>query len=171
MNQKYMLIRLLLLGMSVILILFTSLSGAMAQFRDFNFTIGAMGVSLIYAILRGMLGQDRREAQERWESYHDTTMAWTAHTAPYMRSAIAWAACDALWIASDGFACLTWGIPGAMALIFQALFFIAFKAAVKFRPDLYKTPEQAQAADMTESAMYACACVALAVYAWFTSRA
>lgn len=170
MNQNYFKFRIFLLVMGILGVLFSFLAMWMSQFRDPTQTVITMLLCAVYALLRAINGEDRRETRACYMIYHGTHMAVINPVRLYIRAAVAWALCDSLWIAADFTTCLTWGIPGVLVTFFQALFLIGFAAALEFKPELYDTQEKAQAADLTEAMMYGVACAAVCVAAWFYMR-
>ena len=169
MDPNYAKIRLAALAASLGLGVLYIASVALAPYRDLRATVLAMAISAVYVLVRAADGPYRREAMEAWLLYGRTPIAASPRISGMVRAALAWGASDAMWLAMDLSACLSWGVPGVMASLFQLLFLAGFRAAPGMRPDLYADQEHAQATDMMEGLLYAQACAALGIYAWISS--
>lgn len=165
MNQN--MIRMWMLAISIAMSVLFILSAAMAPYRDPAATMGAMAVCAAYALFRAANGEARRGAMADYRQYHKTGLERMPHIRRRTLAGLAWAFLDASWIAVDATVCLTWGIPGVLAILFQGLFLAGFDTASKIRPDLYDTDEKAQAMDMLEALLAAQACAFILVWAWF----
>ena len=158
--------RMYLLVFSLCTSVLVILSLAMGEYRDPWSAVAAMAACAACVLLRAVHADARRDAMACYIRYKNTGMAWTKPVAGKMRAGVAWGLFESAWMALDASTCLTWGIPGAMAVLFQALFLTGFSLARDKRPDLYASDEQAQSMDMMEALLVAQACAFIAVWAW-----
>lgn len=169
MDANYAKIRMAALAASLGLGVLYITSMALEPYRDLPSTVLAMAASIVYVLVRAAGGTSRRDAMDAWLRYGRTPFAASPYIRIVLRAAFAWAASDAMWIAMDLSAYLSWGVPGVMASLFQLLFLAGFRAAPEMRPDLYADEEHAQSTDMLEGLLYAQACAAVGIYAWISS--
>lgn len=159
-------LRLATLAASLALAILYIMSRMLEPFRNAGYATAAFCACAAYALLRAVNGSWRRELEKSWAMRAGTPLARSPWTARRDRAWAAWCLMDASWLALDLTTCLTWGVPGVMAALFQLLFVAGFRAAPDMRPDLYADQEHAQSADLLEALLYTQAMAALAVYAW-----
>ena len=144
-------------------------SGFLAAFRSVGWTVLAMSACAAYALARSVQAPARNACMDAWFRYKGTPMAPVPAIRSALRRAFAWSMADSCWMAMDLVTCLTWGVPGVMASLFQLLFLAGFPAIKRYRPDLSSDPEQARAMDMLEGLLIAQACAAILARAWISA--
>lgn len=85
------------------------------------------------------------------------------------RARLAMALLESAWMSAGLCACLPWGLPGVMALLFQGLFLAGFGMARRSRPGMFAGKDASSAADVMEALLLVQAMAAMAAYIIYES--